>query len=168
MTPGSKPPRTPPPAVHWPHSGPMVSQARLARPPVRPAPLPSLPPAKAPTARPLPGPVQAKMPPPPMASAQVVQCKCKICGAGSHSAATCPQNPEKKVAAPKQKSAEEIRQRMAGKHHQKTGASGTPKKRLEKWKLDNLKAVEDRLKQQDDKKDNGGAGGGISVLVSAT
>ena len=106
--------------------------------------------------------------PSPVAGAQVIQCKCAICGAKSHSAATCPQNPEKKVAAPKQKSAEEIRERMAAKHHQKTGSSGTPKKRLEKWKLDNLKAVEDRLKQQDDKKDKGGAGGGTSILVSGS
>lgn len=158
MTPGSKPPRTPPPAVHWPHSNPAVSQARLARPPVRPAPIPSLPPAKAPAAHPLPGAMQAKMPPSPVANAQVVQCKCKICGANSHSAATCPQNPEKKVAAPKQRSAEEIRQRMAEKHHPKMGARGTPQKRREAWDRRSLRQIEDRLGRQDDNGDDGGAG----------
>jgi hypothetical protein len=160
MSTGPKPPRMPPPAVFWPHAGPAVSQAKMARLPIPPA-VPVRP-SPASTGHPLPRPVQAKMTP------QVIQCKCGICGAKSHSASACPRNSEKKVAAPKQKSAEEIRQRMAAKHHQKTGSSGTPKHRLEKWKLDNLKAVEDRLKQQDDKKDNGGAGGGTSILVSST
>ncbi len=31
MSTGLKPPRTPPPAVYWPHSGSSVSQAKMAR-----------------------------------------------------------------------------------------------------------------------------------------
>jgi hypothetical protein len=90
-----------------------------------------------------------------------VQLKCSVCGAKSHSAGF--HNPPAKKEPTK--TAEQIRARMAKTHHQKTGVRGTPKKRLEKWKEQGIKEVEERLKKRDDEKDNGGAGGGISVLV---
>jgi hypothetical protein len=94
-------------------------------------------------------------------SPEVIQLKCPECKKAKGHAVTCSryQPPPGKTKAPK--TAEEIRARMASKHHPKTGRQGTPKARLEKWKEQNLKDIEDRMKKDDD--DEGAAGGGIST-----
>jgi hypothetical protein len=77
------------------------------------------------------------------------------CDAGHkhHKNGPCPESAEGKVA------------RMAGKHHPKTGAKGTPKSRHAKRAADALASVKGRMGKKDGDGPGGAGAGGGGVTV---